>query len=139
MNFENEIIGIAKRARAASRATPLVSRGAKDRALENIARELLRNKGYLLRANGKDVEAARRGNLSDAFIDRLTLNERRINDMAGSLRKLMRLEDPVGVVIKAWRRPNGLVIKKVRVPIGVILVIYESRPNVTVDFLRFFF
>lgn len=88
---------------------------------------------YIIEANKPDVEAAIRNGKSKAFIDRLTLNEKRIKDMAEGLRVVKSLPDPVGEVVSMWRRPNGLIIGQRRVPLGVIGIIYESRPNVTAD------
>lgn len=98
-----------------------------------MALALNSKKNYILRANRIDIAKARAQRLSSAFIDRLTLNDKRIKEMSDCLRELAKLADPVGKTIKAWRRPNGLWIHKVRTPIGVIAIIYESRPNVTSD------
>lgn len=94
---------------------------------------LLRQKDIILKENKKDVKNALKKGLNFAFIERLTLNEERLVEMSGSLRQIAALPDPVGEKIASWERPNGLFISKVRVPIGVILIIYESRPNVTSD------
>ena len=102
-------------------------------ALRSMARALLDNSSYIIRENAKDVENAKKKKISNALIDRLTLDGKRLKAMAGSLIEISRLKDPVGEVLETRSRPNGLLIKKVRVPIGVILVIYESRPNVTSD------
>ncbi len=110
-----------------------VSSAKKNEALKDMARALSNKKSYILKANKKDIQRAVRQGLSAAFIDRLTLNAQRIKEMSGSLLEIAKLNDPVGEVIKAWRRPNGLWINKVRVPIGVVAIIYESRPNVTSD------
>lgn len=98
-----------------------------------MAFELINKKAMILKANKKDISKAKTQGLPRALIDRLTLNVKRIREMSDSLLEISRLSDPVGEVIKAWRRPNGLWIHKVRVPIGVITIIYESRPNVTSD------
>jgi glutamate-5-semialdehyde dehydrogenase len=87
----------------------------------------------MISANNKDLRVARKKKLSPAFIDRLTLTEKRIQEVSNSLLQVSKLNDPVGEVIKSWVRPNGMKISKVRVPIGVILIIYEARPNVTAD------
>ncbi len=87
----------------------------------------------ILEENEKDLQAALKKGLSPAMIDRLTLNEKRIQEMAKGLREIVALPDPVGQVVKGWTRPNGLKVEKVRIPLGVIGIIYESRPNVTVD------
>ena len=122
---------LAKRARKSSKVLA-VARGEERRAaLLKIADMLEIKKEFILSANKKDLERA--VGISDAFRDRLTLNDVRIKAMADGVRTVASLRDPVGEVVTGWRRPNGLLIEKVRVPIGVILVIYESRPNVTAD------
>jgi len=105
----------------------------KDAILKEMALSLLKNKEFILRANKKDIAQARRRGIALAFLERLTLSEKRIKEMAECLIQISRLKDPVGGVIKAWATPNGLRIRKVRVPVGVIAIIYESRPNVTSD------
>ncbi|MBM3249820.1 MAG: glutamate-5-semialdehyde dehydrogenase [Candidatus Omnitrophica bacterium] len=133
MSLKNELINIAKQAQTASRKMLEVSSAEKNKALREMAKALLEHKSIIIAANKKDISRAKKLKLSEAFIDRLTLSEKRIKDMAGSLNEVSRLNDPVGEVMAAWRRPNGLWIHKVRVPIGVIAIIYESRPNVTAD------
>lgn len=123
----------ARKAREASRILASLSSERKNEVLLAMADALVRHKGLILKANEKDITAAFRKGLGRAFIERLTLNDRRIAEMAESLRQIAALDDPVGRVISSWMRPNGLSISKVRVPIGVILIIYESRPNVTSD------
>ncbi len=105
----------------------------KNRVLEALAENLLEHREELKEENRKDLEAAAEAGLSTAMIDRLELNDRRIEGMAGAVRKVAALQDPVGRVIDGWVRPNGLKLRKVRVPLGVICMIYESRPNVTAD------
>ncbi|MCM8792246.1 MAG: glutamate-5-semialdehyde dehydrogenase [Candidatus Omnitrophica bacterium] len=105
----------------------------KNRLLSGLADALSKNKSFIIRENQRDILIAKRLGLSSAFIDRLTLTERRIEQMKGSLLNLINLADPIGEVIKEWSVPSGLIIKKVRVPLGVILIIYESRPDVTSD------
>jgi len=133
MNLKQELTNIAKNARDASRFLLTVSSATKNKALKDMALGLISKKGKILKANKKDIKNAKAKGLSRAFIDRLTLNDKRIKEMSNSLLELTKLADPVGEVVKAWRRPNGLWIHKVRVPIGVITIIYESRPNVTAD------
>ena len=87
----------------------------------------------VLEANARDLEAAREGDYSSAFLDKLRLDEARIAAMAAGVRKIVSLPDPVGEVIDGWRLPNGLEVRKVRVPLGVVAVVYEARPNVTID------
>lgn len=133
MNLKQEFTNIAKKAQEASRKMLSVSSEAKNEVLKEMALALQRKKGLILKANRKDVARAKAKKLSCALIDRLTLNEKRIKGMSDSLLEIAKLNDPVGEVTKAWRIPNGLWIHKVRVPIGVIAIIYESRPNVTSD------
>ncbi len=105
----------------------------KNKFLKTAAHELEKNQAAILTANRQDLEAARKENLNSAMLDRLTLNSARIQAMAGGVRVVAGLADPVGRLQETWKRPNGLKISKVSVPIGVILIIYESRPNVTVE------
>ena len=98
-----------------------------------MAASVKRAGGDILAANGRDVSAAKRARLSSALIDRLALNDKRLHEIIQSIEAVVALPDPVGQVIRAWRRPNGLEIRKVRVPLGVIGIIYESRPNVTTE------
>jgi len=124
---------MACRARQASRALASLSTVKKDEILRAMGSALVGQAALILEANRKDVALAVKKGLSRAFIERLKLDEKRIGEMATSLTEVSKLDDPVGTEIKTWSRPNGLLISKVRVPIGVILVIYESRPNVTSD------
>ncbi len=105
----------------------------KNRSLLQIAEALWERREFILERNAEDVEAARHAGLSPALIDRLLLNEGRLESICKSLHEVAALPDPVGEIIEGWKRPNGLILQKVRVPIGVVGVIYESRPNVTVD------
>jgi glutamate-5-semialdehyde dehydrogenase len=125
-----ETCGAAKRA-AHELAT--VSSRVKDEALEAIASALLEHADEILEANAHDVELGREAQLSDALIDRLTLTEGRIAEMAAGVRKIAALPDPVGEVIDGSTLPNGLALRRVRVPLGVVAVVYEARPNVTID------
>ncbi len=125
--------GTAARARSASKALALLPTKTKNAALVAMANALFAKKASILRANAKDVAAAEKKGLQKSLVGRLSLDEKKLKAMADSLRLIARLPDPVGRVISARKRPNGLVIKKVGVPIGVILIIYESRPNVTAD------
>jgi len=133
MNLRQEFINIAKSAAEASRCMLTVSSATKNKALKGMASALNSKKQFVLKANRKDIARAAKARFSRAFIDRLTLSDKRIKEMSDSLLEISKLNDPVGEDIKAWRRPNGLWIHKVRVPIGVIAIIYESRPNVTSD------
>jgi glutamate-5-semialdehyde dehydrogenase len=123
----------AKRARAAARNLATVSSTVKNTALQKMADALVAQASALLKANAKDLDEAKRRGLSRAMIDRLTLDMKRIEEMAAGLRDVAALPDPVGEVIKMVRRPNGMQVGRVRVPIGVIGIVYESRPNVTAD------
>jgi glutamate-5-semialdehyde dehydrogenase len=131
--LKKQITDMAKLASKAARESLSLSTDTKNQVLLQLADVLLAQKNEILRANRLDVAAARKVGLSRPMIDRLTLDENRIKAMSDSLCEIAGLPDPVGEVIKAWRRPNGLWIHKVRVPIGVIAIIYESRPNVTTD------
>jgi glutamate-5-semialdehyde dehydrogenase len=124
---------LAGEARGAARALAGASSAAKDAALRGAAARLRREQDAILRANRDDVERTRAGGESAAFVERLTLDPKRVDAMARGLEEIGALPDPVGETIAAWRRPNGLEIAQVRVPIGVVFSIYESRPNVTAD------
>ena len=131
MNLTDYVIQKASQAKAAARTLATVSTAVKNTALLTMADALEGREAELLEANKKDVVAAT--GLSNAAIDRLTLNTKRIKEMAAGLREVAALPDPVGEVTKVWQRPNGMKVSRVRVPIGVIGIIYESRPNVTAD------
>jgi glutamate-5-semialdehyde dehydrogenase len=124
---------LSAEARAAARGLAAASSRAKDGALREAAARLRREAPAIVAANRADVERGRAAGESPAFLDRLTLDRARIDAMAHGVEEIARLPDPVGETIAAWRRPNGLEIAQVRVPIGVVLTIYESRPNVTAD------
>jgi glutamate-5-semialdehyde dehydrogenase len=133
MNIKSQILKIAQEAKKASYKLAKASTKEKNKALKRMADGLLKAKVALIKANRKDLALASLKGLSSAFIDRLTLNDKRIKKMASDIRDVIKLEDPIGSIIKTWERPNGLKISKKRVPIGVIGIIYESRPNVTSD------
>ena len=120
-------------AKRASRVLATRDSGVKDAALEAIAVALLDHTPEILEANARDLDSARVRELSLALLDRLALDEQRVADMAAGVRKIASLPDPVGEVIGGSRLPNGLDIRKVRVPLGVVAVVYEARPNVTID------
>lgn len=126
-----EILG--RRAKSASREGTKLGTDAKNRGLLTVAEELIRQKTYLLEENAKDVEAAKEKGVKESLIDRLQLTESRIEAMAEGLCQVAALEDPIGEVLGMKTRPNGLQIGKKRVPLGVVGIIYESRPNVTAD------
>lgn len=130
---ELELITKAKKAKEASVILGMLTTDEKNSALLAMADELTANVTAIVEANKKDVDAAIKAGVSEAMIDRLSLNDTRILDMAAGLRQVVSLSDPVGKVLESWTRPNGLEIEKVRVPLGVIGMIYEARPNVTVD------
>ncbi|NLX70153.1 MAG: glutamate-5-semialdehyde dehydrogenase [Clostridiales bacterium] len=129
----SEVLEKAKRAKLAAAELAKLSSGIKNKALQIMAQALEAQTDFLIKANKLDLEAAVQSGKPKAFIDRLTLNEQRIKDMADGLRVIKDLPDPVGETVAMWRRPNGLQIGRRRVPLGVIGVIYESRPNVTAD------
>lgn len=124
---------IARDASMAARKLSRVTETEKNRALLQMADELERNCKFLLGENSKDVLKAKESGISRAMLERLTLKQATIEQMAKGLREVAALPDPVGKVISMWRRPNGLLVGRMRIPLGVIGIIYESRPNVTVD------
>jgi len=124
---------LAARARAAARVLSLASSEQKDRALSAMERAIRAHAADILAANAEDVVDARAGGATSAFIDRLTLTQARIDAMADGVAIVRGIADPVGVVTESWQRPNGMIIERVRVPLGVIAVIFESRPNVAAD------
>src|SRR5262249_45609382 len=132
-DLRNEVLSYGRRARSAAGVLARMSTETKNAALLAMADQLCASVGTILQANSRDVEKATADQLSVPMIDRLRLDERRIQVMADGIRQVAALDDPVGKVIAEWTRPNGLHISKVRVPIGVIGIIYESRPNVTSD------
>lgn len=127
------IYELGKRAKEASYDLGIASTTEKNKALELMANALINNTNEIIKANKEDLDRAVQKGTSKAMLDRLSLNESRIEDMAKGLRELIALEDPIGEVIEMWKRPNGLQIGKQRVAIGVIGIIYEARPNVTCD------
>lgn len=133
MNLKNKINNIAKAAKKASYQMALISTQEKNSALLAMAKALTDRKDFLINENKRDLMAAQKQGLNKALTDRLTLNDKTISEMSQSLKATATLKDPVGAVLNTFKRPNGLLIKKVRIPIGVIGIIYESRPNVTSD------
>ena len=131
--LEKELILMGKNARKASQILTLANSDLKNSALEAMAADIEKNKENILEANIKDVEKAKANNISKSFLDRLILNDERIESISDGLREIIKIEDPVGQTMSKWDRPNGLNIERVRTPLGVIGVIYESRPNVTAD------
>jgi len=132
-SIEPMMLYMGRLAREAARELALASTARKNAALEVMATRLEARADAILEANRNDIESARGKGRDEAFIDRLTLDQSRVAAMAKSLRDIAALPDPVGQVITSWTRPNGLQFSRVRVPLGVIGIIYESRPNVTAD------
>jgi glutamate-5-semialdehyde dehydrogenase len=133
MTLEEQIVSRLREARAASAALARCPTADKNRALLTLAALLRARTATIIEANRRDLKAAKEAGRTGAFLERLTLNETRVAAMAKSVEEVAALPDPVGEVIEKWRRPNGLEIAKVRVPMGLIAIIYESRPNVTID------
>ena len=131
--LENLMINIGRSARDSSYGLAKKSNDNRNKAIFFIAESIENNIKMLLEANAKDIETANNKNLSSSLIDRLMLNEERILSMASSMRVITEIPDPINQIMKEWSRPNGLIIKRLSVPLGVIGIIYESRPNVTSD------
>ncbi len=132
-DLQGEMHALGERARAAARVLATTPRAAKDQALREAADALRERQQEILSANADDMQSARARGLSGAMLDRLALNGQRVEAMAAGLEAIAELPDPVGEELARWQRPNGLNIARVRVPLGVIGIIYESRPNVTAD------
>ena len=133
LNTDDYAVSLGRAAREAATALAGISASKKDAALRAAAAALRNSADRITAENQKDLDAARSAGLSKAVLDRLELTPKRVEEMAGGLEDVAALRDPVGEVMSGWRRPNGLLIMKVRVPLGVILMIYEGRPNVTAD------
>ncbi|GAQ93964.1 glutamate-5-semialdehyde dehydrogenase [Thermodesulfovibrio aggregans] len=133
MEIKQLVLSKAKEAKEASRLIGKASTDTKNKILLRMVEYLKQGKDELIKANKVDVEKAKEKGLSKALVDRLTLTDKRIDEMIKGLEEVIALADPVGEITKMWLRPNGMLVGKMRVPIGVIAVIYESRPNVTVD------
>lgn len=131
--LETELVQKAKKAKAAAGELAKADTTLKNKALELISKQLMAEKAFILKENLKDIEAGRANGMSESLVDRLKLDEGRLSDMADALIQLTKLTDPVGEVLEHWQQPNGLDMSKVRVPLGVVGMIYEARPNVTVD------
>ena len=132
-SLEAEMLALGAAAKAASVKLALADRATKDAALRAMAAEIRKAKAGILAANRQDVEQAKAGGSSGALVDRLMLDEKRVEAMAKGLEEIADLADPVGRTLAEWDRPNGLKISRISVPLGVIGIIYESRPNVTAD------
>ncbi|MDP3028198.1 MAG: glutamate-5-semialdehyde dehydrogenase [Deltaproteobacteria bacterium] len=133
MDIKKLMLDMAKAARDAGRVVAKLPTDTKNHVLLSMAEELVKQTKKIQKANEKDLQAAKKKGLSAAFIDRLTLTNKVIKAMADGLAEVAALPDPVGEVVRMWRRPNGLQVGRMRIPLGVIGMIYESRPNVTVD------
>jgi glutamate-5-semialdehyde dehydrogenase len=133
MNIPEVIRKIAQEARAAARPLGTLSRGVKDQVLLNIAALLKEFQAEIQVENARDVAVAKKDGQTAAFLDRLTLSDKVMNSMIKGLEEVAALPDSVGAITGMWRRPNGLLVGRMRIPLGVIGIIYESRPNVTVD------
>lgn len=131
--MENQIVEQLKLAKNACREMQNINKDIKEKALKLIARALISHMDLILEENQKDINMAKENGISDAMIDRLKLTQERIEAMSSDILKVMKLDDPIGSVVREIHRPNNLIIKQIRIPIGVIGIIYESRPNVTVD------
>jgi glutamate-5-semialdehyde dehydrogenase len=129
----SEVLEIGRKARVAAARLAGCSTALKDAALSAMADALVRNTPSVVAANAEDLTRAGQEGIAEALIDRLTLDPGRIAAMAGALRDITKLSDPVGQILDGWTLPNGLRISKVRVPLGVVAIIYEARPNVTAD------
>jgi len=132
-DIEKAVVDLCRGARRAARALSVASTATKNLALGESAQLLRAGAAEIFAANRRDLEAGDKAGLSSALLDRLTLNESRLVGMAEGLEQIAALPDPVGETITRWRRPNGLDISQIRIPLGVVGIIYESRPNVTAD------
>lgn len=131
--IEKILLEMGLNARKSSQILALTSTQQKNESLTNMANSIDRGTKKILEANNLDIKKAKENNISKSFLDRLILNDERIKSMSDGLRAIEKLKDPVGQQIARWKRPNGLDIERIRTPLGVIAVIYESRPNVTAD------
>ena len=134
MNMETKTVKeVCKSAKEASRGLGIMCAGQKNRILEIAADKLISHTEEILAANERDMKAGREAGLGEGLLDRLSLDKKRVEAMASGIRAVASLPDPVGEITETFTRPNGLVISKVRVPMGVCGIIYEARPNVTAD------
>ena len=127
------VVDVCAAARAASRTLAQTDTATKDRALAAIAAALCDQAPEILAANERDMQAGRENAIGDALLDRLRLDAQRLEAIAGAVEQVAQLPDPVGEVIDGHRLANGLDVRRVRVPLGVVAVVYEARPNVTID------
>lgn len=133
MSIKEDVLDIARSAKSASLGVAKLSSDVKNKALCLMADSLEKKASLIKEANKIDVEEAGKKDLAKAMIDRLTITDKVIKNMADGLREVAALPDPIGEVTRMWKRPNGLMVGKMRIPLGVIGIIYESRPNVTAD------
>ncbi len=133
MTMHDEVNQIAQLARSASNNASRMSMKLKEKMLLDIAQALRENKALLQAENEKDLKAGKEKGLSSAMLDRLTLSDKVIEQTASGIEEIAAFPDPVGEIVKMWIRPNGMRVGKMRIPLGVVGIIYESRPNVTAD------
>ena len=131
--LKDAALNLGRRAKAAARQLAQVPTADKNRALSLIADQIEKQRSFLIAENRKDLESAKNAGASRALLDRIALDAARVKAMANGLREIILLPDPVREVVKMWRRPNGLQVGRMRIPLGVICIIYEARPNVTAD------
>ncbi|MCQ6282064.1 glutamate-5-semialdehyde dehydrogenase [Bacillus sp. EB600] len=129
----SELLDKAKKLKKAAKTLGMLSSEKKNEALAKMADYIISEKEFILAENAKDIQAGKEKGLSDSLLDRLLLTEERIEQIADGIQQLIKLVDPIGETIETWERPNGLRIQTIRVPLGVIGMVYEARPNVTVD------
>ena len=133
MNIKNNILELGKNAKKASIEMKLLSNDQKNQALSNLIKNISTNKEKILEANNIDLENGKKKSLSNPLINRLTLTKKSIDGLIKSIEDIITIPDPIGLTLEKWERPNGLKFRKISTPLGVLGVIYESRPNVTVD------
>ena len=133
MSWEIELLEKSKLAKEASAKLNILSTYVKDQTLAKMAQFLMENKNEILEANSKDIQRAKLAGMKEALVDRLLLTEARVEGMANGLLQVKSLPDPIGEILSGGKRPNGMEITKIRVPFGVVGIVYESRPNVTAD------
>ena len=133
MSIENNILELGKNAKKASLEVKLCSNDQKNAALSSLMKNISKNKDKILEANNMDIENGKKKSLSKPLINRLTLSEKSIEGLIKSIEDIITIPDPIGLTLEEWERPNGLKFRKISTPLGVLGVIYESRPNVTVD------
>ena len=133
MSIENNIIELGKRAKAASINMKVCGSDQKNHALTKLTKNLDKNRDKILVANKIDLENGKKKSLTKPLMNRLTLTEKSIDGLITSIKDIIEIPDPIGITLEKWERPNGLQFRKISTPLGVLGVIYESRPNVTVD------